>query len=64
MGMNYKTKTRIQEEEDEEDETQGGSNHGDAGRNQALHVHPSLAEVGKAGNAIPDGGAAMAVLPG
>ena len=42
MGKNYKTKTRNQEEEDEEDETQGGSNHRDAGRNQALHVHPSI----------------------
>ena len=64
MEKHYKIKTRIQEEEDEEDETQGGSNHRDAGRNQALHVHPSLVEVGKAGNATPDGAGAMAVLPG
>ena len=54
MGKNYKTKTRIQEEEDEEDETHRGSNNKDAGRNQALHVHPSLAEVEGAGDATPD----------
>ena len=58
MERHYKIKTRIQEVEVEEDETQGGLNHRDAGRNQALHVHPSLAEVGEAGNAIlGEGGA-------
>ena len=54
---NYKTKTRIQEVEVEEDKTQGGSNHRDAGRNQALHVHPSLAEEEGAGEDTPTGAA-------
>ena len=60
-GRNYKTKTRKQEEEDEEEETQRGSNHRDAGRNQALHVHPSLAEAEEAGDAPPDGVGASGV---
>ena len=64
MEKHYKIKTRIQEVEVEEDETQGGSNHRDADRNQALHVHPSLAEVRKVGNAILCEGGAMEVLPG
>ena len=48
-GRNYKTKTSLQEVDDEEEETLRGSNHRDAGRNQALHVHPSLGEVKEAG---------------
>ena len=48
----------------EEDKTQDGANQEDVGRNQALHVHPSLAEAGKAGIAILGEGGAMAVLPG
>ena len=47
MGKNYKTKTRIQEEEVKEDKTQQGGNHRDAGRKQALHVHPQLSISGK-----------------
>ena len=63
MGKHYKIKRIIQEVEVEEEEKQKGSNHGDAGRNQALHVHPSLAEVEEAGDAIPDGGGAS-MFPG
>ena len=52
MGKDYKIKIRIQEVQLEQEETQKGLNHGDADRNQVLHVHPCLAEVGEAGNAI------------
>ena len=64
MGRHYKIKTRIQEVEVEVDKTKQGANHGDAGRTQALRVHPSLAEVGKAGIAILSEGGGTAVLPG
>ena len=63
MGKHYNIKTRIQEVEVEEEETQNGLNHGDTSRNQALRLHPSLAEVGEAGNAILREGGATYTWP-
>ena len=64
MGKHYKIKTKIQEVEVEEGKRQDGANQGDARRNQALHIHPILTEVGKAEIAILGEGGATAVLPG